>query len=116
MEEEFQTALAYVQSGEGPELNQNALLKFYALFKQATNGPCTQEAPSRLNVVAYEKWKAHKALGEMSKEEAMALYLEELNKAAPGWSKADEENDEHAKTSQGDNCSFDPTVANRANR
>ena len=82
----FEAARAYVQSGEGPELSQDALLKFYALYKQATDGPCTGDAPSRLNVVAYEKWKAHKALGQMSKEEAMETYCAELSKVAPGWS------------------------------
>jgi len=87
--DDFERALAYVQSGEGPELSQSALLKFYALFKQATDGPCSSEAPSRLNVVAYEKWKVHKALGDMQKEEAMSMYMEELTKAAPGWSKMD---------------------------
>ena len=85
MEERFEAALTYVQSGEGPELSQEALLQFYALFKQATDGPCTSEAPSRLNVVAYEKWKAHKALGPIGSTEAMAMYVEELSKVAPGW-------------------------------
>ena len=86
VDEQFEAALAYVQSGEGPELSQEALLKFYALFKQATDGPCADEAPSRLNVVAYEKWKAYKALGPVGAEEAMAMYIRELSKVAPGWS------------------------------
>jgi diazepam-binding inhibitor (GABA receptor modulator, acyl-CoA-binding protein) len=83
---QFEAALAYVQSGEGPELSQDSLLQFYALFKQATDGPCTGEAPSRLNVVAYEKWKAHKALGQMSEDEARETYCAELSQVAPGWS------------------------------
>merc|ERR1712166_396531 len=82
----FEAGLTYVQSGEGPELSQHALLKFYGLYKQA-GGPCTSEAPSRLNVVAYEKWKAHKALGEMDKDHAMEKYLEELERIAPNWDK-----------------------------
>ena len=77
--------MAYVQSGEGPELSQEALLIFYALYKQATDGPCTGEAPSRLHMVGYEKWKAHKALGPISSEEAMERYVAELTKVAPNW-------------------------------
>lgn len=77
-----------MQSGEGPELSQEALLIFYALYKQATDGPCVAEAPSRLHAVAYEKWKAHKALGPISSEEAMKRYVAELTQVAPGWAAA----------------------------
>merc|ERR1711907_564966 len=74
----FDSALDYVQAGDGPELSQEALLRFYALYKQATEGPCVSEPPSRLNIVAFEKWKAHKALGPLGQEEAMEQYIEEL--------------------------------------
>lgn len=101
---QFDAALAYVQSGEGPELSQDALLKFYALYKQATDGPCTQEAPSRLNVVAYEKWKAHKALGEMSEADARETYCAELTKVAPGWSTENEFNPPQRRPLTGRPC------------
>ena len=91
MDEQFEAALSFVKAGEGPELGQDALLKFYALFKQAREGPCTSEAPSRFNVVAYEKWKACKALGDMEKTAAMGKYIEELTKVSPGWSNVSSE-------------------------
>ena len=54
------------------------MLKFYALFKQSTEGKCTQPKPAFWAVVNKAKWDAWKALGNMPKEEAMRLYVEEL--------------------------------------
>lgn len=60
-------------------------LAFYALFKQATDGPCSASAPSRLNVVARAKWTAWNDLGKLSKPEARARYVAEVAKLYPNW-------------------------------
>lgn len=55
-------------------------LRFYSLFKQATDGPNRTPQPSFYQVVARYKWDAWKQLANMSKEEAMQLYINELKK------------------------------------
>ncbi|XP_049955011.1 acyl-CoA-binding domain-containing protein 5 isoform X1 [Schistocerca serialis cubense] len=56
------------------------MLRFYAYYKQATEGPCTAPRPSFWEVVKKMKWEAWSKLGDMSKEEAMNNYVEELKK------------------------------------
>lgn len=56
------------------------MLRFYSYFKQATLGPCTQSKPPFWDVVGRAKFDAYKCLGNMPKERAMELYVEELNK------------------------------------
>lgn len=56
------------------------MLKFYSLFKQASEGPCTQRKPAFYNVVNRAKWESWNALGNMSKEAAMEKYVNELKK------------------------------------
>ncbi|XP_037088974.1 uncharacterized protein LOC119109455 isoform X2 [Pollicipes pollicipes] len=55
-------------------------LKLYGFFKQATEGPCTQPAPSFWDLVGKAKWGAWKSLGDMPPEEAMLEYVEEIKK------------------------------------
>ncbi|KAK7092844.1 acyl-CoA-binding domain-containing protein 5-like isoform X2 [Littorina saxatilis] len=54
------------------------MLKFYAYFKQATEGPCTAPKPGIWNLVNRKKWEAWSELGEMQKESAMLFYVDEL--------------------------------------
>ena len=54
------------------------MLRFYSLFKQATEGKCSKGKPAFWAVIEKAKWDAWKALGNMPKEEAMAQYVEEL--------------------------------------
>lgn len=58
------------------------MLKFYSLYKQATEGKCTQPKPAFWAVVNKAKWDAWKALGNMPKEEAMRQYVEELKQVS----------------------------------
>ncbi|KAI1283012.1 Acyl-CoA-binding domain-containing protein 5 [Halotydeus destructor] len=53
-------------------------LKFYAYYKQATEGPNHTSKPSFYDIVGKYKWNAWKSLGDMSKEDAMAGYVSEL--------------------------------------
>lgn len=55
-------------------------LTFYAFFKQATEGPNTTKRPPFYDIVNRYKWDAWKKVGEISKQEAMVLYVEELKK------------------------------------
>ncbi|XP_055378801.1 acyl-CoA-binding domain-containing protein 5 isoform X2 [Condylostylus longicornis] len=56
------------------------MLTFYSYFKQATQGPCSQKKPPFWDVIGRAKWDAWNALGSMSKERAMHLYVDELKK------------------------------------
>lgn len=56
------------------------MLKFYGFYKQATEGPCDLPKPAFWDVVGKAKWDAWNKLGDMPKEEAMNLYVEELKK------------------------------------
>uniref|UniRef100_A0AAY4BY62 ACB domain-containing protein n=1 Tax=Denticeps clupeoides TaxID=299321 RepID=A0AAY4BY62_9TELE len=50
-------------------------LRIYALFKQATQGPCNTPKPSMLDFVNKAKWDAWKSLGSISQEEARQKYV-----------------------------------------
>ncbi|KDR11486.1 Acyl-CoA-binding domain-containing protein 5 [Zootermopsis nevadensis] len=56
------------------------MLRFYAYFKQATEGQCVAPRPAFWEVVKKMKWEAWNKLGNMSREEAMNNYVEELKK------------------------------------
>ncbi len=51
------------------------LLQLYALYKQATVGPCTVPAPSIFDLKGQSKHSAWKQLGSMSKMEAKQRYI-----------------------------------------
>ncbi|KEG05475.1 Acyl-CoA-binding protein-like protein 3 [Trypanosoma grayi] len=80
-EVQFNAAVEYVRSlpKDGPvQLSNDAKLEFYALFKQATEGPVTGSQPWAVQFEARAKWDARKAIENMSKEEAMQLYVKRL--------------------------------------
>lgn len=60
--------------------SNDMMLRFYSFYKQATLGSCTQSKPAFWDVVGRAKYDAYKALGNMPKERAMELYVEELKK------------------------------------
>ncbi|KAK4825888.1 hypothetical protein QYF61_003244 [Mycteria americana] len=51
-------------------------LKLYALFKQATEGPCNSPKPSMLDFVKKAKWDAWNSLGSLSQDNARQKYTE----------------------------------------
>lgn len=67
------------------KLSNDQKLTFYALFKQATIGPCNTPKPSLLYVYDRTKWNSWNDLGKMNKDEAILRYLNELEKVAPSW-------------------------------
>ena len=62
------------------------MLRFYALYKQATLGKCSEPKPSFWAVIAKAKWDAWKCLGNMPKEEAMKKYVEGLKEVSRHYS------------------------------
>uniref|UniRef100_A0A671Q2H0 Enoyl-CoA delta isomerase 2, mitochondrial-like n=1 Tax=Sinocyclocheilus anshuiensis TaxID=1608454 RepID=A0A671Q2H0_9TELE len=73
--EEFNAAkenLGALKKDPGNEVK----LKVYALFKQATQGPCNTSKPSMLDFVNKAKWDAWKSLGPVSQEEARQQYVD----------------------------------------
>lgn len=59
-----------------------AMLKMYALYKQATVGPCNTKKPGMIDFVGQAKWKAWNGLGSISKDEAGQQYVELVDKLA----------------------------------
>ncbi|NXJ91519.1 ECI2 isomerase, partial [Corythaixoides concolor] len=51
-------------------------LKLYALFKQATEGPCSSPKPGMLDFVKKAKWDAWNSLGNLSQDNARQKYTE----------------------------------------
>ena len=68
----FEAAVSHVRS-----LNptQEQTLMLYAYSKQATEGPCNTDRPTRFAFEKIARWDAWSALGDMSKEEAMQSYI-----------------------------------------
>ncbi|KAH0485797.1 MAG: hypothetical protein KVP17_002846 [Porospora cf. gigantea B] len=60
-------------------------LRFYSLFKQATEGDCTAEAPSMIRYEAKAKWSAWNSVKGMGQEAAREAYVAELTKLVPKW-------------------------------
>uniref|UniRef100_A0A8C5Q0Q1 Acyl-CoA-binding domain-containing protein 5 n=1 Tax=Leptobrachium leishanense TaxID=445787 RepID=A0A8C5Q0Q1_9ANUR len=79
----FEAAVSVIQSlpknGSFQPSNE-MMLKFYSFYKQATLGPCNVSKPGFWDPVGRYKWDAWNTLGDMSKEEAMMAYVEEMKK------------------------------------
>lgn len=58
------------------------MLKFYGLYKQAVEGPCTDPKPAFYEVVKGYKWRAWSNLGTMTQAQAKTCYVEELKKVS----------------------------------
>ncbi|XP_064396898.1 acyl-CoA-binding domain-containing protein 5-like [Halichondria panicea] len=83
MKERFEAAIKVIRSlpTEGPYQSSNtAKLRFYALYKQVTQGACNIPKPGFWDAVGRAKWEAWTVCGEMSTEVAMQMYIEELQR------------------------------------
>ncbi|GMT20052.1 hypothetical protein PFISCL1PPCAC_11349, partial [Pristionchus fissidentatus] len=92
LEEKFQACVDIIQNlpKTGPvPTTYVEMLTMYALFKQATHGPCNVTQPGFWNVIERYKWDAWNRLGEMDKDEAMETYvagvLEKVDYCADQW-------------------------------
>lgn len=81
----FDEAAKYLTKASKLKLSNDQKLRFYALFKQVTVGPCNTPKPSLLAMYDRAKWSAWNDLGKMSKDEAIVRYVAELEKVAPSW-------------------------------
>uniref|UniRef100_A0A8C6EJL4 Acyl-CoA-binding domain-containing protein 5 n=1 Tax=Microcebus murinus TaxID=30608 RepID=A0A8C6EJL4_MICMU len=82
-ETRFEAAVKVIQSlpknGSFQPTNE-MMLKFYSFYKQATEGPCKLSRPAFWDPIGRYKWDAWNSLGDMTKEEAMIAYVEEMKK------------------------------------
>ncbi|XP_071504395.1 acyl-CoA-binding domain-containing protein 5-like [Diadema antillarum] len=81
--EKFEKAVSVIRNlpKNGPfQPSYEMMKRFYGLYKQATEGPCTQAKPAFWNVVATQKWQAWTALEDMDSDVAKTLYVDELLK------------------------------------
>ncbi|XP_012672374.2 enoyl-CoA delta isomerase 2, mitochondrial [Clupea harengus] len=69
-------------SGLKKDPGNEAKLKIYALFKQATKGPCNTPKPGMLDFINKAKWDAWKSLGSVSQEEAKQQYVDLITSLA----------------------------------
>ncbi|XP_072010203.1 acyl-CoA-binding domain-containing protein 5 isoform X2 [Engystomops pustulosus] len=79
----FEAAVSVIQSlpkNGSFQPSNDMMLKFYSFYKQATQGPCNIQRPGFWDPVGRYKWDAWNALGDMSKEEAMIAYVDEMKK------------------------------------
>ena len=84
----FQKAVAIINAKPKPgqkklKVDMKTKLTFYALYKQATEGPCKGAKPSRTAMVDYYKWMAWTKCGQMSKAQAKEKYLATAMKFMP---------------------------------
>ncbi|EOA30036.1 hypothetical protein CARUB_v10013146mg [Capsella rubella] len=67
------------------KFSKDTALLFYALYQQATVGPCNTPKPSAWRPVEQSKWQSWKGLGTMPSIEAMRLFVKILEEEDPGW-------------------------------
>uniref|UniRef100_A0A3Q2Z2N8 Enoyl-CoA delta isomerase 2 n=1 Tax=Hippocampus comes TaxID=109280 RepID=A0A3Q2Z2N8_HIPCM len=70
--EEAKNKLSSLKEDPGNDVK----LKIYALFKQATHGPCDTPKPGMLDFINKAKWDSWKSLGSMTQEEARQRYCD----------------------------------------
>uniref|UniRef100_G3Q1Z7 Enoyl-CoA delta isomerase 2 n=1 Tax=Gasterosteus aculeatus aculeatus TaxID=481459 RepID=G3Q1Z7_GASAC len=94
-EEQFEQARSRMSSLKKDPGN-DVKLQIYALFKQATQGPCNTPKPGMLDFVNKVKWEAWRSLGSVPQDEARQKYCDLIGSlvAAEGGSAAQEAADD----------------------
>ncbi|XP_020887907.1 acyl-CoA-binding domain-containing protein 4 isoform X2 [Arabidopsis lyrata subsp. lyrata] len=67
------------------KFSDDTALLLYALYHQATVGPCNTPKPSAWRPVEQSKWRSWQGLGTMPSIEAMRLFVKILEEDDPGW-------------------------------
>ncbi|CAG9759692.1 unnamed protein product [Ceutorhynchus assimilis] len=110
-EEKFNAAVNVIRSlpkNGSYQPSNELMLRFYAYFKQATCGPCSGSRPSFWDLVGRAKYDAWKRLGDLSKNEAMTKYVDELHSIVETMSYSDKvANFLEAPTNELDGINFD---------
>lgn len=79
LKQKFEEAVNYVQSGKGSGNPSNEQkLKFYALYKQATDGDVKGKKPGITDFVGRAKFNAWSELKGTSSDQAMESYIQQL--------------------------------------
>ncbi|XP_011229357.2 enoyl-CoA delta isomerase 2, mitochondrial isoform X1 [Ailuropoda melanoleuca] len=74
-QKDFESAMNQVKLLEKDPGNE-VKLKLYALYKQATEGPCSTPKPGVFDLINKAKWDAWNALGNLPKETARQNYVD----------------------------------------
>lgn len=69
----FEKAVSFVSSSNLSDVDLQ--LKLYGFYKQALEGKCNQPKPALYDLKGRKKWHAWFEMGSMTKEEAMASYI-----------------------------------------
>ncbi|KAI5069897.1 hypothetical protein GOP47_0014240 [Adiantum capillus-veneris] len=88
LDKAFGKAASYLEKvvlDPSTKMSNEVKLQFYALYKQATEGPCSSPQPPAFRLSARAKWNAWKGLGDLSPEEAMQRYIALLSEIWPQW-------------------------------
>uniref|UniRef100_A0A7N0TFS2 ACB domain-containing protein n=1 Tax=Kalanchoe fedtschenkoi TaxID=63787 RepID=A0A7N0TFS2_KALFE len=89
LDEAFSAATAFVAAAAADRLSHkvssDVQLQLYALYKIATEGPCSTPQPSALKITSRAKWQAWQKLGAMPPEDAMQRYIEIVTELYPTW-------------------------------
>ncbi|XP_048601675.1 acyl-CoA-binding domain-containing protein 4 isoform X2 [Brassica napus] len=91
--ERFYAAASYVGFDGSDSSAKHVISKFsddtslilYALYQQATVGPCNTPKPSAWRPVEQSKWQSWQGLGAMPSIEAMRLFVKVLEEENPSW-------------------------------
>ncbi|XP_071725512.1 acyl-CoA-binding domain-containing protein 4-like [Rutidosis leptorrhynchoides] len=67
------------------KFSNDVALLLYALYQQATVGPCNVPKPRGWSPVEQGKWTSWNGLGNMASIEAMRLFVKILEEEDPGW-------------------------------
>ncbi|CAH6802686.1 enoyl-CoA delta isomerase 2 isoform X1 [Phodopus roborovskii] len=81
-QQDFENAMNQVKLLKQDPGNQ-VKLKLYALYKQATDGPCNVPKPGVFDLVNKAKWEAWNALGSLPKETARQNYVDLVSSLSP---------------------------------
>lgn len=102
-QQDFENALNQVKLLKKDPGNE-VKLRLYALYKQATEGPCNMPKPGVFDFVNKAKWDAWNALGSLPKETARQNYVDlvsSLSSSSEASSQGKHEADEKAQESKG---------------
>ncbi|XP_041488891.1 enoyl-CoA delta isomerase 2 isoform X1 [Microtus oregoni] len=81
-QQDFENAMNQVKLLKKDPGNQ-VKLQLYALYKQATDGPCNVPKPGVFDLVNKAKWEAWNALGSLPKETARQNYVDLVSSLSP---------------------------------
>lgn len=80
---QFDKAVSFISGSNLSDIDLQ--LKLYGLYKQAIEGQCNQPKPPMYDLKGRKKWYAWSEMGSMSKEEAMASYVQLVDTLNPNF-------------------------------